>query len=111
MDEGAGAPTELFQYHRYDIAIFSLGMHGRDRFSAYNFVRNLYITFASEHRERILAATCCMPKPATRTRISFAASEIALDEESSQLSSDIASQEDEQMQQMMDLLSSQASKI
>ncbi|KAK1808375.1 hypothetical protein LTR12_017266 [Friedmanniomyces endolithicus] len=95
-DNSPGEATDSFQYFRYDIAMFSLGMHdGRDRFKAYNFVRNLYDTFAPQHLERIREAARFMQKPVTRTGLSFAASDITLDEEGSQHSSEIASQEDQ----------------
>ncbi|KAK1810039.1 hypothetical protein LTR12_015587 [Friedmanniomyces endolithicus] len=47
-DKTDGTAEEL-QYFRYGIAMFSLTMYeGRDRYNAYNFIRNVYDKFASE---------------------------------------------------------------
>ena len=72
-------------FSRYDIDLFSLTMHdGRDRFKAYNFVRNLYDEFAPQHLKRIQDAVACLPAPASQTGLSFAASEIGLEESNPQ---------------------------
>nr|OQO29345.1 hypothetical protein B0A51_06925 [Rachicladosporium sp. CCFEE 5018] len=87
--------VDSYQYFRYDIAMFSLSMYdGRERFRAYNFVRNLYDRFAPQHLERIREAVGSMQRPVPRTGLSFAASDIGLDEGSSRQSFEaIASQE------------------
>ncbi|KAK6442642.1 Aquaporin-1 [Oleoguttula sp. CCFEE 5521] len=67
----------LFQYFRYDIAMFSLSTYdGRGRFRAYNFVENLYDRFAPQHLERIREAIGSVQRPVTRTGLSFAVSDI-----------------------------------
>ena len=72
-------------FFRYDIALFSLTMYdGRERFKAYNFVRNVYDNFAPEHLKRIRDAAAGLPAPASQTGLSFAASEMGLEETSSQ---------------------------
>lgn len=77
--------ADHFQYFRYDIAMFSLSMYeGRERFKAYNFVRNVYETFAPLHLQRIREAVSSMQKPVPRTGLSFAASDITIDEGDSQ---------------------------
>ncbi|KAK0302215.1 hypothetical protein LTR82_017950 [Friedmanniomyces endolithicus] len=93
-DDSAGS----LQFFRYDIAMFSLTMNdGQDRYKAYNFIRNLYDKFAPQHLQRIQDAVGQMAPPAQRTEISFAASDIVLDEEDSQRDSvATASQEDSQ---------------
>ncbi|OQN95281.1 hypothetical protein B0A48_18752 [Cryoendolithus antarcticus] len=79
-----------FQYFRYDIAMFSLSMYeGRERFKAYNFVRNLYRCFAPQHLQRIREAVGSMQEPVPRTGLSFAASDIILDEDNSQHGSEV----------------------
>lgn len=95
-ENNTGGLEASFQFFRYDIAMFSLSMHdGRDRFKTYKFVRNLYDKFAPQHLERILEATRSMPKPIPRTGLSFAASDITLDEEDLKQGSEINSQEDD----------------
>ncbi|KAK4551549.1 hypothetical protein LTR86_011112 [Recurvomyces mirabilis] len=87
---------DAFRYFRYDIAMFSLSSHrAKDRFKAYSFIRNLYDKFAPQHLERIRMAIRAMSKPIARTGLSFAASDITLEEEGSLLGSEVASQEDE----------------
>ena len=72
-------------FFRYDIALFSLTMYdGRERFKAYNFVRNVYDNFAPEHLKRIRDAAAGLPAPASRTGLSFATSEMGLEETPSQ---------------------------
>ncbi|TKA72809.1 hypothetical protein B0A55_09527 [Friedmanniomyces simplex] len=52
--DGKDGTTEGLEYFRYDIAMFSLTMYdGRDRYKAYNFIRNVYDDFALEHLRRI----------------------------------------------------------
>ncbi|KAK1050990.1 hypothetical protein LTR74_016914 [Friedmanniomyces endolithicus] len=76
--------ADHFQYFRYDIAMFSLSMYeGRERFKAYNFARNVYATFAPQHLQRIREAVSSMQGPVPRTGLSFAASDITLDERDS----------------------------
>nr|OQO22672.1 hypothetical protein B0A51_16500 [Rachicladosporium sp. CCFEE 5018] len=94
-DDDGDETVDSYQYFRYDIAMFSLSMYdGRERFRAYNFVRNLYDRFAPQHLERIREAVGSVQRPVPRTGLSFAASDIGLDEGSSQQGSEaIASQE------------------
>ncbi|KAK6440395.1 hypothetical protein LTR95_003386, partial [Oleoguttula sp. CCFEE 5521] len=85
-DEDGG----YFQYFRYDFAMFSLSMYeGRERFKAYNFVRNVYRRFAPQHLQRIREAVGSMQGPVPRTGLSFAASDILLDEDKSQHGSEV----------------------
>lgn len=87
---------ESFTYFRHDIAMFSLTMYeGKERFKAYNFVKQLYDEFAPLHLQRIREAVRAMPEPAVRTGLSFAASDITLEEGNSQQGSADASQTDE----------------
>ncbi|KAI9812066.1 MAG: hypothetical protein M1826_002985 [Phylliscum demangeonii] len=92
---GNDTPPTL-NFHRHDIAMFSLTMYdGADRYKAYNFVRNLYKKFAPEHRKRIQTAAAFLPTLANRTGLSFATSDLALDEMDSQGNSqDAASRND-----------------
>lgn len=88
--------TDAFTYFRHDIAMFSLTLYeGKERFNAYAFVTKLYEQFAPQHLERIRKAAQSMPKPSTRTGLSFAASDITLSEEGSQPDSGAVSRGDE----------------
>ncbi|KAK1807110.1 hypothetical protein LTR12_018549, partial [Friedmanniomyces endolithicus] len=78
--------------------MFSLTMYdGRERYEAYNFIRNLYDKFGPEHLRRIRDAVGQMASPAQRTGLSFAASDMGLDRgDSQQESGETTSQEDSQ---------------
>jgi len=81
--------TGDFEYFRYDFAMFSLDMfEGRDRFRAYNFVRNVYDKFAQQHLERVRDAVRCMQLPQYCTGLSFGASDMTLEDGQSQQSSE-----------------------
>ncbi len=88
--------AEQPEFYRYLIAIFSLTANdGADSSAASDFVRNLYDKFAPEHRQRIKEAAAFLPGVGERTNLSFTASELALDEMTSQGNSqDIQSHDD-----------------
>ncbi|KAI9825148.1 MAG: hypothetical protein M1826_007073 [Phylliscum demangeonii] len=80
------------EFYRHDLALFDFDVSGGiDRFKAYNFVRNVYEKFVPEHRERIKTAAAFLPKLAERAELSFAASDLALDETDSRQPSELAS--------------------
>ncbi|KAK0853120.1 hypothetical protein LTS02_012053 [Friedmanniomyces endolithicus] len=82
--------AEELEYFRYGIAMFSLTMYeGRDRYKAYNFIRNVYDNFASEHLARIRDAVGQFPSLAQRTGLSFTTSDLAVDDGDSQQDSDV----------------------
>ena len=90
-----GLPSGL-KFYRYPIGLFSLTTNGgADRFKGYNFVRNIYEKFAPAHRTRIQDALACIPSPPERTGISFAASDLSLDQVDSQQDSQELSQGEE----------------
>jgi hypothetical protein len=67
------------RFYRHPIDLFSLSTRGgADRLKAYNFVRNVYEKFATEHRTRIKVAVARLPGLAERTGLSFAASDLAV---------------------------------
>ncbi|MCJ1476747.1 hypothetical protein MMC13_005416 [Lambiella insularis] len=73
------------KFYRHPIALYSLTTSGgADRLKAYNFVRNVYDRFAPAHRQRIRDALAHIPNPSERTGLSFAASDISLDQPDSQ---------------------------
>ncbi|OQN95045.1 hypothetical protein B0A48_18899, partial [Cryoendolithus antarcticus] len=57
---------------------------GEDSFKACNFVRNVYDNFAPQHLRRVQEAVSSMPGTGLRTWLSFAASDITLDEDDPQ---------------------------
>ena len=84
-----------FEYSRYDSAMFSLDMfEGRDRFKAYNFVRNVYDKFTPQHLERIRDAVRGMQLPQYRTGLSFGASDMTLEDGQSQQDSEAITVQD-----------------
>ena len=90
--------TRELKFHRFDIAMFSLTMYdGADRYKAYNFVRNVYEKFAPEHRKRIKDAVASLPALAERTGLSFAASDLALEDTDSQQNSQVAGLQDDEV--------------
>lgn len=87
---------DSFRYFRHDIAMFSLTLYeGKERFKAYAFIKNLYDRFAPQHFSRISKAVQAMSRPTARTALSFAASDITLEEEGSEAESRSASQAEE----------------
>lgn len=87
---------ESFTYFCHEIAMFSLTMYeGKERFKAYNFVKQLYDEFAPMHLQRIREAVRAMPESSVRTGLSFLASDTTLEERDSQQDGAGASQEDE----------------
>ena len=73
------------KFYRYLIALLSLTARGgADSHRAYNFVRNVYEKFAPDHRKRIKDAVAELPKPHQRTTLSFSASNMTLDETTSE---------------------------
>ena len=88
--------TRTPKFYRYDIAIFSFTLYdGADRYKAYNFVRNVYEKFAPEHRKRIKDAVASLPALAERTGLAFAASDLALEDTTSQQNSQVAGSQDD----------------
>ncbi|RMZ89626.1 hypothetical protein DV736_g3162, partial [Chaetothyriales sp. CBS 134916] len=87
---------EQLKFYRYPITLFSLAADdGADRNKAYNFVREVYQQFAPDHRKRIKDAVKHLPPPPERTGLSFAASDLSLDQANSQEGSqDTSSQAD-----------------
>ena len=88
--------TKPQKFYRYHIDMFSLTIrNGADRYKAYNFVFNIYEKFAPMHRKRIKDAVAFLPTIAERTGLSFAASDLTLEEKDSQQSSqDVGLQDD-----------------
>ncbi|TKA75573.1 hypothetical protein B0A55_07932, partial [Friedmanniomyces simplex] len=90
--DGKDGSTEGLEYFRYDIAMFSLTMYdGKDRYKAYNFIRNVYDDFALEHLRRIQDAVAQLPSPEKRTGLSFATSDLAVNDDGSQQDSELMS--------------------
>ena len=88
--------SEMLNFYRYDIAIFGLSMNdGADRFKAYNFVLNVYEKFVPNFRKMIKTAVACLPLPAKRTGLSFAASDLASEEMDFRSNSQNAALQDE----------------
>ena len=76
---------QTLDFHRYDIAMFSFRVNdGADRYKAYNFVFNIYAEFAKEHLERIKFGAASLPAVAKRTGLSFASTQLALEDMDSQ---------------------------
>ncbi|TKA53026.1 hypothetical protein B0A55_13582, partial [Friedmanniomyces simplex] len=76
-DKTDGTAEEL-QYFRYGIAMFSLTMYeGRDRYNAYNFIRNVYDNLAQ------------------RTGLSFTTSDLAVNDDDSQQDSEVTMSQDD----------------
>lgn len=77
--------TGQLEFYRYPIALFSLTTKdGADRLKAYNFVRHVYEKFAPEHRQRIKDAVTYLASPPEHTGLSFAASDLSIDQVDSQ---------------------------
>lgn len=58
-------------FHRHLINSFDLTVYdGQHRWTAYNFVRNLYADFAPTHLQRIRDAVARLPEPPTEPRVS-----------------------------------------
>ena len=82
--------SDTLRFHRYQIALLSLTLNeGRDRHKSYNFVRNVYDTFAPEHLKRIREAARQLAvqrgrQAAPQARLSFDASSITLNEAGAQ---------------------------
>lgn len=76
---------EGLKYYRHPIVILSLTVRrGADIYMAYNFVMNVYEDFAPVHRKRIKDAVEKLPKPSQKTGLSFATSDMFLNESDSQ---------------------------
>jgi len=85
----ADDPAGKLEFYRYPITLISLRTgDGGDRYKSYNFVRNVYDKFVPEHLRRIRDAAAALPKLSERTEMSFAASEMTLEENSQQDSQD-----------------------
>ncbi|TKA61583.1 hypothetical protein B0A55_13560, partial [Friedmanniomyces simplex] len=94
--DGKDGNTEGLEYFRFDIAMFSLTMYdGKDRYKAYNFIRNVYDDFALEHLRRIQDAVAQLPSPEKRTGLSFATSDLAVNEDGSKQDSELISSQDD----------------
>ncbi|KAK0246872.1 hypothetical protein LTR91_022864 [Friedmanniomyces endolithicus] len=79
-----------------ELQYFRLTMHeGRDRYKAYNFIRNVYDDFALEHLRRIQDAVAQLPNPEKRMGLSFAASDLAFNDDGSQQESELVSSQDD----------------
>ncbi|KAK3177092.1 hypothetical protein OEA41_008420 [Lepraria neglecta] len=88
--------TRKPSFYRYDIEMFGLTIRdGADRYKAYNFVYNVYEKFAPEHRKRIKDAVASLPALAERTGLMFAASDLALEDTTSQQNSQVAGSQDD----------------
>ncbi|KAK1050074.1 hypothetical protein LTR74_017149 [Friedmanniomyces endolithicus] len=87
--DGKDGTTEGLEY-------FRLTMHdGKDRYKAYNFIRNVYDEFALEHLRRIQDAVAQLPTPEKRTGLSFATSDLAVNDDGSQQDSELMSSQDD----------------
>ena len=76
---------EGLKYHRYPIAILSFNTRGgADMYKPYNFIMDVYEDFAPVHRKRIKDAVEQLPRPSEKTSLSFAASDMFLNESDSQ---------------------------
>lgn len=77
--------ARTLKFDCYDIDIIGLTMNdGDDKYKPYNFILNIYETFAQKFREMIKTAVAFLSLPAKRTGLSFAASDLALEEMDSQ---------------------------
>jgi len=94
-DKTDGTAEEL-EYFRYGIAMFSLTMHeGRDRYKGYNFIRNVYDNFASDHLRRIRDAVGQLPSLAQQMGLSFTSSDLEIDDDDSQQDSEVTVSQDD----------------
>lgn len=76
---------EGLKYYRYPIVILSFTTRGgADIYKAYNFIMNVYEDFAPVHRIRIKNAVEKLPRPSEKTGLSFATSDMFLNESDSQ---------------------------
>ncbi|MCJ1348391.1 hypothetical protein MMC31_006623, partial [Peltigera leucophlebia] len=76
---------EGLKYYRYPIAILSFTTRGgADMYKPYNFIMDVYEDFAPVHRKRIKDAVEQLPRPSEKTGLSFAASDMLLNESDSQ---------------------------
>lgn len=76
---------EGLKYYRYPIVILSFTTRGgADMYKAYNFIMNVYEDFAPVHRKRIKDAVEKLPRPSEKTGLSFATSDMFLNESDSQ---------------------------
>jgi len=83
----ARSPQKLL-YYRTELAVFGFNTRlGAERYNTYNFVRNVYDTFAPDHLKRIQDAVAFLPTPKERTGLSFATSDLGLSESTSQQTS------------------------
>lgn len=81
-DDNACDPP--LEYHRYYLGVWSLtALQGRNRYTPYNFVRNVYDHFVPQHLQRVkdfAQQLSCDLRP--RTSALFAASALSLENES-----------------------------
>lgn len=60
--------SKMVRYHRHVVKIFDIvSEDGKDRWTAYRFVRNIYKSFAPDHRKRIMSAVDQLPDPTALT--------------------------------------------
>ncbi|KAI9777639.1 MAG: hypothetical protein M1835_005190 [Candelina submexicana] len=87
------------RFYRHPINVYSLTMNdGADLYKGYNFISNVYEKFGPIHRKRIKDAAARLPTPVRRTSLSFAASNMSVDESNpDQDSREVASQGEGQM--------------
>ena len=77
--------SENLKFYRHPINMYSLTMNdGAYQYKGYDFVRNVYEKFGPVHRQRIKDAVAHLPTPVQRTGLSFAASNMSVDEPDSE---------------------------
>lgn len=75
---------EGLEYYRYPIAMLSLTARGgADMYKAYNSIMDVYEDFAPVHRKRVKDSVEQLPRHPENTGLSFAASDMFLDESAS----------------------------
>ncbi|KAK5673841.1 hypothetical protein LTR17_027844 [Elasticomyces elasticus] len=88
--------AEELGYFRYGIAMFCLMIYeGRDQYKAYNFIRNVYDRFASEHLRRIRDTVGQHPSLAHRTGLSFGTPDLAVKDDDAQQDSEMTVSQDD----------------